>query len=84
MSTEPGDVHTAFRLHQEQHGRCAICQATLIADHDRPRTPREWEQWLATTRKTIDVVWDTATTDKAAPRLIHLHCHHTRQPPGLA
>ncbi len=75
---------TAFRLHQEQDGRCAICQATLIADHDRPQTPREWEQWLATTRKTIDLVWDTATTDKAAPRLTHLHCNTTRQPPGLA
>ena len=28
--------------------------------------------------------WDTATSDAAEPRLIHLHCNTTRQPPGLA
>jgi RNA-directed DNA polymerase len=75
---------TARRLYRAQDGRCAICNSTLLADQDRPHTPREWEHWLATTRKTIDVVWDTANPDKAAPRLIHLHCNHTRQPPGLA
>ncbi|HTU31039.1 MAG TPA: hypothetical protein VMF07_16745 [Solirubrobacteraceae bacterium] len=75
--------HTALKLHRAQDGRCAICKATLLAASDRPQTPREWEQWLATTRKTIDVVWDTATTDAAAPRLIHLHCN-TRPPPRLA
>ena len=40
--------------------------------------------WLATTRKTIDVVWDQARRTRLTPRLIHLHCNHTRQPPGLA
>ncbi|MGZ3472575.1 MAG: group II intron reverse transcriptase/maturase, partial [Isosphaeraceae bacterium] len=75
---------TARRLHRAQNGRCAICNSTLLADQGRPQTPREWEHWLATTRKTIDVVWDTATPDQAAPRLIHLHCYPTRQPPGLA
>ena len=25
-----------------------------------------------------------STPDTAAPRLIHLHCNTTRQPPGLA
>ncbi len=43
-------------------------------------TPHEWEHWLATTRKTIDVVWDHSTPDKAEPRLIHLRCHHGRGP----
>jgi RNA-directed DNA polymerase len=75
---------TALWLHREQAGRCAICRASLIAVEDRPQTPRQWEQWLATTRKTIDVVWDNGTPDKAEPRLIHLHCNPTRQPPGLA
>ena len=75
---------TALRLHKEQDGRCAICGSTLLAASDRPQTPREWEHWLATTRKTIDVVWDTANSDAAAPRLIHLPCNHTRQPPRLA
>jgi RNA-directed DNA polymerase len=74
---------TALWLHRQQDGRCAICQATLLAASDRPQTPREWEHWLATTRKTIDIVWNTAKTDAAAPRLIHHHCT-TRPPPGLA
>ena len=74
---------TALWLHRQQDGRCAICKTTLLAASDRPQTPREWEHWLATTRKTIDVVWDTANSDAAAPRLIHLHCT-TRPPPRLA
>ena len=75
---------TALRLHYKQDGRCAICKTPLLAASDRPQTPREWEHWLATTRKTIDVVWTTATSDAAEPRLIHLDCNTTRQPPGLA
>jgi len=76
--------HTARRLYRQQDGHCAICNSTLLADHDQPRTPREWEHWLATTRKTIDVVWDTASTDTPEPRLTHLTCNPTRQPTGLA
>jgi RNA-directed DNA polymerase len=75
---------TALRLHKAQDGRCAICTSTLLADQDRPQTPRDWEHWLATTRKTIDVVWNTASSDTPEPRLIHLHCNPARQPPGLA
>jgi RNA-directed DNA polymerase len=72
--------HTAMWLYRVQDGRCAICKSTLTAVEDRPRTPREWEHWLAATRKTIDVVWDHGTPDKAEPRLIHLRCHHGRGP----
>jgi RNA-directed DNA polymerase len=75
---------TALRLHRAQDGRCAICKSNLVAVEDQPQTPREWETWLATTRKTIDVVWEPGRPDKAEPRLIHLDCHPTRQPPGLA
>jgi len=75
---------TAMRLYRAQNGRCAICKATLLAASDRPQTPRDWEHWLAATRKTIDVVWNTARTDAAAPQLVHLNCNHHRQPPGLA
>jgi RNA-directed DNA polymerase len=75
---------TALWLHRDQDGRCAICKSTLLAVEDRPLTPHEWETWLATTRKTIDVVWNQSTADTAEPRLIHLHCHPTRQPTGLA
>jgi hypothetical protein len=75
---------TALWLHREQDGRCAICRVSLIAVEDRPQTPHQWETWLATTRKTIDVVWDNGTSDKAEPRLIHPHCNPTHQPLGLA
>jgi RNA-directed DNA polymerase len=75
---------TALWLHRQQNGRCAICKTMLLAASDRPQTPRDWEHWLATTRKTIDIVRNTANSDTAEPRLIHLHCNHTRQPPRLA
>jgi RNA-directed DNA polymerase len=75
---------TALRLHWNQDGRYAICKTTLLAASEGPQTPRDREHWQATTRKTIDVVWDTATSDEVEPRLIHLHCDPTRQPPRLA
>jgi hypothetical protein len=64
----------------------------LVPVEDRPQTPHEWEHWLATTRKTIDVIWDHGASDTAEPRLIHVHCHTSRgtalqpanQPSGLA
>jgi RNA-directed DNA polymerase len=74
---------TALWLHREQDGRCAICNSYLLAAEDRPQTPGDWEAWLATARKTIDVVWAPGT-DKAEPRLIHLGCNTTRPPTGLA
>jgi Group II intron, maturase-specific domain/Reverse transcriptase (RNA-dependent DNA polymerase) len=58
---------TALRLHKVQDGRCAICRATLVTAEDRPQTPREWEQWLATARKTIDVVRDKGTWTRLNP-----------------
>ena len=61
---------TALWLHREQDGRCTICKSTLVAVEDRPQTPHQWETWLATTRKTIDVMWTPGTPDKAEPRLI--------------
>jgi RNA-directed DNA polymerase len=83
---------TALRLHRAQDGRCAICESTLVAVEDRPQTPHQWETWLASSRKTIDVTWETGTSDTAEPRLIHRRCNTnsgpallpTRQPSGLA
>jgi RNA-directed DNA polymerase len=83
---------TALWLHRVQDGCCAICRATLIAVEDRPQTPLEWETWLATARKTIDVTWESGISDTAEPHLVHLHCHQgkgpaplpAQQPPGLA
>ena len=71
---------TAQRLHRAQDGCCAICKSELLPVEDQPQTPREWEQWLATTRKTIDVIWDQGTSDKPEPRLVHIHCHTSRGP----
>ena len=83
---------TARRLHRAQDGRCAICKVMLLPVEDRPQTPHEWEHWLATTRKTIDVIWDHGTPDTAEPRLIHVRCQTSsgtalqpaKQPSGLA
>jgi RNA-directed DNA polymerase len=71
---------TAQWLHREQDGRCAICKAMLAPVEDRPQTPREWEHWLATTRKTLDVTWDRGTSDTAEPRLIHVRCQTSSSP----
>jgi RNA-directed DNA polymerase len=83
---------TAQRLNRAQDGRCAICKVMLVPVEDRPQTPHEWEHWLATTRKTLDVIWDHGTSDTAEPRLIHVRCQTSsrpalqpaKQPSGLA
>jgi RNA-directed DNA polymerase len=92
--------NTSLWLLGAQDGRCQICADKLFAVDDRPQSPHQWEQWLATTRKTIIKVTMRAsgTSDAAEPRLIHAHCrneHHARtgrdpallpayKPPGLA
>jgi RNA-directed DNA polymerase len=83
---------TALRLYRAQDGRCAICRSATAPVEDRPETPREWEAWLATTRKTIAVRWDRDPSGKTEPRLIHLRCQPgngpklqpDRAPSGLA
>ena len=81
----------SLRLYRAQDGRCAICRATLSGVEDRPGTPREWEHWLASTRRTLDVLWEHGTSEKAEPRLIHAHCQNrspallpATKPSGLA
>jgi RNA-directed DNA polymerase len=71
-----------WRLIKAQDGRCPLCGAWLLPADDQPQTPREWEQWLASARKTIVYIAKRAhgTPDEAKPRLIHRHCylrHHT-------
>ena len=67
---------TSRWLLKAQDGRCPICRNALLSDDHRPQTPREWETWLATTRKTIIKVVNRAdgTSDENEPRLIHDHC----------
>jgi RNA-directed DNA polymerase len=67
---------TSRWLIRAQDGRCPICKDALVPADDRPQTPREWEQWLATTRKTITkvVARGDGTPDEHEPRLIHAGC----------
>ena len=75
----PRPIGTAtLRLLQSQHGRCPWC-GQLLLDADRPpQTPREWEQWLAATRKAItrNAIAEQAgsTPDEGRLRLLHAHC----------
>jgi RNA-directed DNA polymerase len=75
----PIDKTTRWLL-AAQDGRCSICTGTLLPVENRPQTPHEWEQWLATTRKTITTVAirTVGTPDENTPRLIHANCR--RQP----
>jgi RNA-directed DNA polymerase len=67
-------------LRKAQDGRCPICRDVLFAA-DRPQSPREWEQWLATTRTTTMIVsMRDGTSDKAEPRLIHADCRNGKGP----
>jgi RNA-directed DNA polymerase len=67
---------TSRWLLKAQEGRCPICRTALLPVEDRPQTPHEWEQWLATTRKTITkvVIREDSTSDDREPRLVHVHC----------
>jgi RNA-directed DNA polymerase len=85
---------TSRWLLKAQDGRCPICRDVLMPADDRPQTPREWERWLATTRKTITkvVIRGDGTPDEREPRLIHDDCRNRRrlallpayEPAGLA
>jgi RNA-directed DNA polymerase len=81
----PLDAAT-LRLLQSQHGRCPGC-GQLLLDADRPpQTPREWEQWLAATRKAITknaiAAQAGSTPNEGRLRLQHAHC--TRRSAGNA
>jgi RNA-directed DNA polymerase len=85
---------TTQGLIDAQDGRCSICGGTLITVDNRPQNPREWEQWLATTRQAIHTIAtrEPGTPEEATPRLVHAECqhghglalHNAYQPSGLA
>ena len=68
--------NTSRWLIKAQDGRCPICRTALLPVEDRPQTPRQWEQWLATTRKTITkvVIREVDMSSDREPRLAHAHC----------
>ncbi len=77
--TPPPTIGKAgWRLYKAQDGHCPLCEDWLLPAEDPPPTPREWEQWLATTRKTITKIAmrKDGTSEETEPRLVHNHCHH--------
>jgi RNA-directed DNA polymerase len=90
----------SLRLYETQRGRCPLCGDSLLPDDGLPQSPREWEHWQATTRKTIVTIQMRAdgTSDEIKPRLAHHRCHQrhnttngsgpallpAREPSGLA
>jgi RNA-directed DNA polymerase len=82
--TPPPTIGRAgWRLYEAQDGRCPLGGDWLLPAEDTPQTPREWEQWQATTRKTIIHIATRkdGTPDEPKPRLAHAHCHR-RQTAG--
>jgi RNA-directed DNA polymerase len=73
----PPMIGTASRsLYKAQHGRCPLCGDWLLAAEDPPPAPDQWDQWLATTRKTITIVkHDDSMPNRTKRRLIHTRCH---------
>jgi RNA-directed DNA polymerase len=79
--TPPPTIGRAgWRLYEAQDGRCPLCGDWLLPVDDMPQTPREWEQWQATTRKTIIHIATRkdGTPDEPKPRLVHADCHRQR------
>jgi RNA-directed DNA polymerase len=67
-----------LRLIQEQKGQCPLCGDYLLHTDREPHSPREWEQWLTTTRKAITKKNLVAHGGKGTPdkfRLVHMHCY---------
>ena len=67
-----------MRLLKTQTGRCHRCGQLLLHADRSPQSPREWEQWLRTTRKAIKTqhiaYQGTKTLDGVQLRLTHASC----------
>ena len=81
-----------LRLLKAQDGRCPLCGGLLLHADREPQSPREWEQWLATTRKAMTkqrIALDGGLGTAADQCLIHTHCQrrnhldHGREPAPL-
>jgi RNA-directed DNA polymerase len=83
---------TTQELTDSQDGRCTVCGGLLFAVEDRPLTPREWEQWLATRTTVITTAAHPGSPEEAQPRLTHAECRRglgpelrdAYEPSGLA
>jgi RNA-directed DNA polymerase len=76
--------HHRTRLLKKQNGRCPVCGGLLLHADRPPRSPEEWEQWAAATRKAITMnaiaVMGSSTGEKER-RLVHEHCRRRHRPP---
>jgi RNA-directed DNA polymerase len=66
----------SLRLYQAQHGRCPLCGSALLPDENLPQSPREWEHWQATTRRTIVTIamQKDGTSEVTKSSLAHHRC----------
>jgi RNA-directed DNA polymerase len=67
-----------LRLIQAQKGRCPLCADYLLHADREPASPREWEQWLTTTRKAItrhNLIARGPGNEPGGIRLIHVSCY---------
>jgi RNA-directed DNA polymerase len=67
-----------LRLIQAQKGRCPPCADYLLHADREPDSPREWEQWLTTTRKAItrhNLIARGPGNEPGGIRLIHVSCY---------
>jgi RNA-directed DNA polymerase len=70
------------RLLMAQNGRCPACAGFLLHADSQPRSPLEWEQWLAVVRKAVSksfiVLNEHGTEDGLERRLLHAYCERRR------
>ncbi len=67
-----------LRLIQAQQGRCPLCADYLLHADREPASPREWEQWLTTTRKAItrhNLAACGPGNEPGGIRLVHVSCY---------
>jgi RNA-directed DNA polymerase len=87
--SNPPLASTTLRLLQAQDGRCPLCGTLLLHADQQPQHPEAWEQWFKAVRQAIRKSAVTADTgdgppdERAAPRLVHVHCRRTRGDPAL-
>jgi RNA-directed DNA polymerase len=74
----PLSKSTLHLLHK-QNGRCPACGDYLLYADQEPASPREWEQWLRTTRRALRqqvLIRDgDAASGRNEFRLLHSRCH---------
>jgi RNA-directed DNA polymerase len=68
----PLDQHTV-KLLAAQDGRCPACGDTLFIDAEEPQSPREWERWFSTIRRTLRKQL-RRTDEHTSYRLVHAPC----------